>query len=76
MFDIGWVELLHPGDPVAPAQTVVVLARTCGLYSLSATRVIAMIDGGTGHVRRRGSVTAHSSTMWNEAKSASASSTI
>jgi uncharacterized protein (UPF0548 family) len=54
MFDIGWVELLHPGDPVAPGQTVLVLARTCGLYSLSATRVIAMIDDDTGHVRRRG----------------------
>jgi uncharacterized protein (UPF0548 family) len=54
MFDIGWVELLHPGGPVAAGQTVLVLARTCGLYSLSATRVIAMIDDDCGPIRRRG----------------------
>jgi uncharacterized protein (UPF0548 family) len=54
MFDIGWVELLRPDGPIAPGQTVLVLARTCGLYSLSATRVIAMIDDDSGPIRRRG----------------------
>jgi len=54
MFDIGWVELLHPGGPVVPDQTVLVLARTFSLYSLSASRVIAVIDDDSGHVRRRG----------------------
>jgi uncharacterized protein (UPF0548 family) len=54
MFDIGWVELLHPGGPVVPRQTVLVLARTFGLYSLSASRVIALIDDDGGDVRRRG----------------------
>jgi uncharacterized protein (UPF0548 family) len=54
MFDIGWVELLHPAGPILPLQTVLVLARTCGLYSLSATRVIATIDDDSGPLRRRG----------------------
>ena len=54
MFDIGWVELIHPAGAVAPGQTVVVLARTFGLYSLSANRVIAMIDRDDGQIWRRG----------------------
>jgi uncharacterized protein (UPF0548 family) len=54
MFDIGWVELIHPAEAVAPGQTVVVLARTLGLYSLSASRIIAMIDKDDGQVWRRG----------------------
>ena len=54
MFDIGWVELIHPAEAVAPGQTVVVLAHTFGLYSLSANRVIAMIDRDDGKIWRRG----------------------
>jgi uncharacterized protein (UPF0548 family) len=54
MFDIGWVELLHPPGPIVPGQTVLVLARTFGLYSLSASRVIGMIDDDSGHMQRRG----------------------
>lgn len=54
MFDIGWVELIHPAEAVAPGQTVVVLAHTFGLYSLSASRVIAMIDKDDGQIWRRG----------------------
>ena len=54
MFDLGWVELIHPADPVAPGQTVLVLAHTFGLYSLSASRIIAMIDENDGQTRRRG----------------------
>jgi uncharacterized protein (UPF0548 family) len=54
MFELGWVELIHPAEPVAAGQTVVVLAHTFGLYSLSASRVIALIDQEDGHIRRRG----------------------
>jgi uncharacterized protein (UPF0548 family) len=54
MFDIGWIELLHPLGPIVPGQTILVLARTCVLYSLSATRVIAMIDDDNGHMQRWG----------------------
>jgi uncharacterized protein (UPF0548 family) len=54
MFEVGWVELLHPPEPVAPGQTVLVLARTVALYSLSASRVIAIIDEDNGLTWRRG----------------------
>jgi uncharacterized protein (UPF0548 family) len=54
MFDIGWVKLIHPAEPVAPGQTVLVLAHTFGLYSLSASRVIAMINEDNGQIWRRG----------------------
>jgi uncharacterized protein (UPF0548 family) len=54
MFDLGWVELIHPAERVAPGQTVLVLAHTFGLYSLSANRVIAMIDDDDGQTWRRG----------------------
>jgi uncharacterized protein (UPF0548 family) len=54
MFELGWVELIHPAEPPAPGQTVLVLAHTVGLYSLSASRVIAMIDEDDGQVWRRG----------------------
>jgi uncharacterized protein (UPF0548 family) len=54
MFELGWVELIHPAEPMAPGQTVLVLAHTFGLYSLSANRVIAMIDEEDGQTWRRG----------------------
>ena len=54
IFELGWVELIHPAEPVASGQTVVVLAHTFGLYSLSASRVIATIDKEDGRIRRRG----------------------
>jgi uncharacterized protein (UPF0548 family) len=54
MFDIGWVELLHPPELAAPGQTVLVLAHTLGLYSLSASRVIAVIDDDRGGIHRCG----------------------
>lgn len=54
MFELGWVELLHPDAPLVPGQTVLILAHTFGLYSLSASRVIAMIDSDDGETWRRG----------------------
>ena len=54
IFELGWVELIHPAEPVASGQTVVVLAHTFGLYSLSASRVIALIDKQDGQLWRRG----------------------
>jgi len=54
MFDLEWVKLIHPAEPVAPGQTVLILARCMGLYSLSASRVIAMIDKDDGQIWRRG----------------------
>ena len=54
MFDLGWVKLIHPPAPVAPRQTVLVLARTWGIYSLSASRVLTMIDTDDGKTTRWG----------------------
>ncbi|HEY2002169.1 MAG TPA: DUF1990 domain-containing protein, partial [Acidobacteriaceae bacterium] len=41
-------------EPVAAGQTILVLAHTFGLYSLSANRIIAMIDKDDGQIWRRG----------------------
>lgn len=54
MFDLGWVELIHPSSPVAPSQTVLILAHTWNLYSLSASRVLAMIDSDDSEMQRWG----------------------
>ncbi|HEX6496970.1 MAG TPA: DUF1990 domain-containing protein [Acidobacteriaceae bacterium] len=54
MFELGWVELIHAPEAITPGQTVLVLAHTLGLYSLSASRVISMIDEDNGLMRRRG----------------------
>ncbi len=44
MFDLGWVELCWPAAPIERGTTVGVLARTFPLYSLSACRVVYVID--------------------------------
>ncbi|AXC10401.1 hypothetical protein ACPOL_1050 [Acidisarcina polymorpha] len=44
MFQIGWVELIHPGRPVEVGMNVGILARTMGLYSLSSSRVAYLLD--------------------------------
>lgn len=54
MFELGWVELIHPAAPIEASQTVLIVARACGLYSLSASRVVKMIDTDDGQTRRLG----------------------
>jgi uncharacterized protein (UPF0548 family) len=54
MFDLGWVELLHPPALITPGQTVLVLAHTWGFYSLSASRVLTMVDTDDGETQRWG----------------------
>jgi uncharacterized protein (UPF0548 family) len=54
MFELGWVELMHPSAPIESGQTVLILARTWGLYSLSASRVLKIIDDDDGAIRRWG----------------------
>jgi uncharacterized protein (UPF0548 family) len=44
MFELGWVQLLHPDAPITPGQTVLILAHTWGVYSLSAIRILECID--------------------------------
>jgi uncharacterized protein (UPF0548 family) len=54
MFELGWVELIHPAIPIEADQTVLIVARACGLYSVSASRVVKMIDADDGLTRRLG----------------------
>ncbi len=54
MFELGWVELFHPPASIAVGQTVVILAHAWGLYSLSGSRVLQMIDERDGLNRRWG----------------------
>jgi uncharacterized protein (UPF0548 family) len=44
IFDIGWVELIHPTSPMRTGMTVAILAHTMGLYSLSFCRVVYGLD--------------------------------
>ena len=53
MFDIGWVELVHPPEPIGAGMNVAIMAHTMGLYSLSSCRVVYMLDE-TIPVRRFG----------------------
>jgi uncharacterized protein (UPF0548 family) len=45
-FDLGWIKIVPPGLPVELGTTVAVLARTLGVWSLSACRIVYMIDEG------------------------------
>lgn len=49
MFELSWVELLHPDAPITPGQTVLILAQTWGVYSLSASRILECIDEAVEH---------------------------
>ena len=53
MFDMGWVELIHPSEPIRAGMNVAILAHTMGLNSLSSCRVVYMLDE-TIPVRRWG----------------------
>jgi uncharacterized protein (UPF0548 family) len=43
-FDLGWVTLVPPGQPLQVGTTVAVQAKTFGFWSLNATRVVYVID--------------------------------
>ena len=43
-FNLGWVSLCWPTAPLEPGVTVGILARFTGLYSLSACRIVYLID--------------------------------
>jgi uncharacterized protein (UPF0548 family) len=75
MFDLGWVKLIHPEEPAAPGQTILILARTFGLYSLSASRIIEIINTDDGRTWRRGFNYGTLHITWNAARSGSASNT-
>ncbi len=43
-FQLGWVEPCRPDTPIQPHQTVAVLARVLGLWSLNACRIIYVVQ--------------------------------
>ena len=43
-FDLGWVTIVPPGTPLEVGSTVAVQAQTFGFWSLSACRVVYVID--------------------------------
>ena len=52
-FDLGWVTLVPRGVKLEKGATVAVKTRTGGLWSLSAARVVYVVDEG-GPLRRFG----------------------
>jgi uncharacterized protein (UPF0548 family) len=44
-FELGWVTIVPPHTPVEVGRTVAVQARTFGLWSLSAARIVYVIEG-------------------------------
>jgi uncharacterized protein (UPF0548 family) len=44
MFRLGWVELLWPDAPVQSGSTVAVLARALGLWALSFSRILYVLN--------------------------------
>lgn len=54
MFDLGWVRAAFPGAPIREGTAVAVIARTLGLWSLNAARIVYTLDEIEGAVRRFG----------------------
>ena len=52
-FDLGWVTIVPPNTPVEVGRTVAVQARTFGFWSLSAARIVYVIEDAAP-VRRFG----------------------
>ena len=52
-FDLGWVTIVPPHTPVEVGRTVAVQARTFGFWSLSAARIVYVIED-EGPVKRFG----------------------
>jgi uncharacterized protein (UPF0548 family) len=43
-FDLGWVTIVPPNTPIEVGRTVAVQARTFGFWSLSAARIVYVIE--------------------------------
>ncbi len=44
MFDFGWVKLIYDHTPIEIGQTVAILVRHFGFYSLNAARIVYVVD--------------------------------
>jgi uncharacterized protein (UPF0548 family) len=54
MYSLEWTKLCWPETPPREGAVVAVLARTLGLWTLNAVRVVYDFDEDDGRVRRRG----------------------
>ncbi len=54
MFDVGWVRVFPEDAPIEAGETVAVLARLSGLWSLNACRVVYRIEDEEGALKRHG----------------------
>jgi uncharacterized protein (UPF0548 family) len=43
-FDLGWVKIVPPNIPIEAGRTVAIQAHTFGFWSLSASRIVYVID--------------------------------
>jgi uncharacterized protein (UPF0548 family) len=46
-FELGWVTVVPPGEPLAVGTTVAVRFKLFGLWWLNAARIVYLIDGNT-----------------------------
>ncbi len=44
MFRMPWIELHTPGAPISPGTTVGILARSLGVWTLNAARIVYVVD--------------------------------
>ena len=54
MFEVGWVRICPPETPVETGNTVAVLGKHYGLWSLNACRIVYLIEDEDSGVRRSG----------------------
>jgi uncharacterized protein (UPF0548 family) len=52
-FDLGWLEVWSPETPIRTGEVVVIVARTFGLWSLNACKIVYVVDE-SGPIRRFG----------------------
>jgi uncharacterized protein (UPF0548 family) len=43
-FELGWIKIMPPGSPITVGQTVAIRAHTFGFWSLSAARIVYVIE--------------------------------
>lgn len=54
MFDTQWLKLCWPQTPIVEGETVGVLVRHYGVWSLNACQIVYVIDGNTNAIERYG----------------------
>ncbi len=59
MFNIGWIELYDNRTPIVNGQTIALLIKHFGFYSLNATRIVYTIDEPNRYGFAYGTLTQH-----------------